>query len=306
MSESGRIISQAAQLDSTQSGNAAGLLPSDCHTTGSSSRSSETTVTKGVSDGGGTLHPGSKQDIRPELSDDTYCGGNDCSSGVFLLSAVEDGQTALAKRMIERGADVNATDNHGRRPLQMAITGGLGTLAKLMVERGADVNATDNHGRRPLQMAITGGLGTLAKLMVERGADVNATDNHGRRPLQMAITGGLGTLAKLMVECGAISKATNYHRQFTEPPIQTADAESCNRTEALQTVQAYSSHGWSSISGTFPPNTSLEVSSHNGVLQIINTQHAARASQVSAGRGATQFFGDEDAFLSFVSARMEN
>jgi ankyrin repeat protein len=53
-----------------------------------------------------------------------------------------------------------------------------------LVERGADVNAHDNHGTTPLIYACRdGGNLEIIKFLVERGADVNARAEDGYTPL---------------------------------------------------------------------------------------------------------------------------
>jgi ankyrin repeat protein len=140
---------------------------------------------------------------------------------------------ALAKLLVEKGADVNAVGKDERgypsTPLwwaAMAVDGGKEgglALTQLLVEKGADVNAVgrDDDGDQitPLCWAAgavyncrEGGL-ALAQLLVEKGAHVNAVgeagDGNQSIPLWWAAQavcgsreGGLA-LAQLLVEKGA-------------------------------------------------------------------------------------------------------
>ncbi|KAI5788606.1 hypothetical protein FPQ18DRAFT_342953 [Pyronema domesticum] len=53
-------------------------------------------------------------------------------------------------------ADVSATDFEGRTPLHRAMKDRYETVARLLIERGADVPATDEYGQAPLQVQASG------------------------------------------------------------------------------------------------------------------------------------------------------
>ncbi len=67
------------------------------------------------------------------------------------------GSPELIKYLVEKGADVNArADGNGWTPLhQKAIFSSGTTTAQALIACGADVNAKDNGGRTPLDMART-------------------------------------------------------------------------------------------------------------------------------------------------------
>jgi len=72
-------------------------------------------------------------------------------------------------------------------PLQFAARQGCLECANLLVEKGADVNASDENDVPVLTMAIINGHYDLAAFLVEKGANVNAADNTGRTPLYAAV-----------------------------------------------------------------------------------------------------------------------
>ena len=67
------------------------------------------------------------------------------------------------------------------------------------MQLGADVNAGDAAGRRPLHRAAQQGHVEVGHLtLVQQGADVNAEDNDGDRPLhEAALTGHVEAVATL-------------------------------------------------------------------------------------------------------------
>ncbi len=94
-------------------------------------------------------------------------------------AAMFDGYSTV-KRLLERGADVNARDDHGDTPLDGASTA---KIAALLIEHGADVNARDDHGYTLLHDADDA---EIATVLIEHGADVNAR-SYGQTPLEWRI-----------------------------------------------------------------------------------------------------------------------
>ena len=66
--------------------------------------------------------------------------------------AVLADQGAVAQFLIDRGASLNARakDEHGGTPLHWAAAWGRVAMAKRLMEAGADANAKDNNGFTPL------------------------------------------------------------------------------------------------------------------------------------------------------------
>ena len=60
-----------------------------------------------------------------------------------LHAAVASGNQAEIKNLIAGGADLNATDGHGRTPLMVAGYRRDVAAARLLIKAGADVNALD-------------------------------------------------------------------------------------------------------------------------------------------------------------------
>ena len=70
----------------------------------------------------------------------------------------------------------------------MAIDKGMAGEAALMVEKGANLDASDKDGKTALMMAIDKGMAGEASLMVERGANLNSV---AQEPLRSGY-GGFG------------------------------------------------------------------------------------------------------------------
>ncbi|MFN3648342.1 MAG: ankyrin repeat domain-containing protein [Armatimonadota bacterium] len=111
-------------------------------------------------------------------------------SQTALMTATVGDDTALAKLLLSRGAEIEARDSGGRNALRHAC-GGLFfrqiKVAQLLVRAGADVNVRDESGVTPLLAACEAPTGSpeIVQLLIRAGADLNAVDRNGRTPLMV-------------------------------------------------------------------------------------------------------------------------
>ncbi|KIJ96419.1 hypothetical protein K443DRAFT_107302 [Laccaria amethystina LaAM-08-1] len=126
--------------------------------------------------------------------------------GHVLQVASYEGHEAIAKLLINNGADVNAQGGEYGNALQAASFCGHEIIAKLLIENGADVNAQGGEYGNALQAALFWGHEAVAKLLIEKGADVNAqegeygNDLQYRYALQRALFSGDEAIAKFLNE----------------------------------------------------------------------------------------------------------
>ena len=88
------------------------------------------------------------------------------------------GDTALVKRLLDEGADINAKDG-GLTLLTKAATEGYLKTAKLLIDKGADINARTNEGSSALMAASMAGYTKIVELLVNAGANTKAKNNMG-------------------------------------------------------------------------------------------------------------------------------
>ncbi|MFZ1536682.1 MAG: ankyrin repeat domain-containing protein [Chromatiaceae bacterium] len=112
---------------------------------------------------------------------------------LFRMGGQEDPQ-ALLSQLIEEGV----TDRD---------------VLALVIAQGADVNAQDPLGERPLHHAVTGGQILLVKRLIALGAEVNLTDAQGRTPLALANDSRRRDMAALLESFGASPSPTHQHPQ---------------------------------------------------------------------------------------------
>ena len=103
-----------------------------------------------------------------------------------LLIASQNGRLEGVRVLLERGADINKTDNHGETPLLGASRNGHLNVVRVLLAGGADINKADNNGITPLWIASSLGRVNVVKLLLREGADINKASNRGWTPLSIA------------------------------------------------------------------------------------------------------------------------
>jgi hypothetical protein len=98
------------------------------------------------------------------------CGGKGDDLNTKLLAAVESGSLSEVTSLLEKGANVDATDDFDRTPLMMASLGGHTRITEVLIKAGADLNATAKYGQTALQFAEERGNGDIVDLLLGAGA----------------------------------------------------------------------------------------------------------------------------------------
>ena len=94
-----------------------------------------------------------------------------------LREAVEAGDAALCRALVERGADREARDAYGKTALHDAVIHAHEDVLEVLCDAGCDIEARDVNGRTPLGFAAAGGKVRLAALLLNRGAHREAHDD---------------------------------------------------------------------------------------------------------------------------------
>jgi ankyrin repeat protein len=103
-----------------------------------------------------------------------------------LMMAALKGHLDLAKKLVERGADVNKT---GWTPLHYAATNGHLAIMELLLENHAYIDAESPNGSTPLMMAAHYGTPAAVKLLLEAGADPTLKNQLGLTAIDFARQG---------------------------------------------------------------------------------------------------------------------
>ncbi len=126
--------------------------------------------------------------------------------GFFPLAlAAFFGRGEVAELLLERGADVHQAARNEMRvtALHAAVASGQLAIARSLLERGAQVNARQQQGWTPLHGAVGEGRLELAELLLAHGADLNARNDEGKTPLAVALERNQPAVAEWMRRHGA-------------------------------------------------------------------------------------------------------
>ena len=77
-----------------------------------------------------------------------FSGGAGASDAGALLEAARRGDTAQVASLLERKVEVDAPSADGSTPLLLATANDHLAVARQLIEAGADVNKADKDGRR--------------------------------------------------------------------------------------------------------------------------------------------------------------
>ena len=87
-----------------------------------------------------------------------------------LSDAARKGDTATVQTLLNNGADVNATDEHGGTALMYAAVNGHTATVQALIDAGADVNKLHNFGKSALILAQEKGHTAVVGLLIQAGA----------------------------------------------------------------------------------------------------------------------------------------
>jgi cytohesin len=183
------------------------------------------------------------------------------TTDISIQEAAEDGDIKVVKQHLAAGMDVNAK-RFGITPLHQAAYWGNKKIAELLIDKDADVNATNDDNETPLDWAVMGGEKSIANLIrkhggktrkeleaaelgvsvevlpdisihdaagarrrkgnieavkqhLAAGTDVDARDKQDKTPLQHAAFHGHKEVVELLIDNGADVNATDKYGDTT-------------------------------------------------------------------------------------------
>jgi ankyrin repeat protein len=135
-----------------------------------------------------------------------------------LHSAARQGQLAVARFLIDKGADLEWPSGFSQTPLHHAVGNGHKAMTELLLAAGARVDPKDSQGETPLFKAVDRGFLEIAKVLLAAGADVNATlSSDQSTPLHRAVEQGRAAMIDLLLDAGADLEARISDRDTSTP-----------------------------------------------------------------------------------------
>jgi hypothetical protein len=133
-----------------------------------------------------------------------------------ICMAIEDGQylanVATVRQWLDTGGDANASARYGPPLLLLAAWYGRASIIDLLLSRGADIDATDNHGRTAVYELLNHWMAHRSlpalRVLLSHGADVNLARPTGgflggRSPLMIAANEEGTDIIRLLLRAGA-------------------------------------------------------------------------------------------------------
>ena len=138
-----------------------------------------------------------------------------------LMLAIEYGQEKIVDFLIERGARIEAMDGNGNTALIKAVGDARRIqIVKGLLNFGANVNASNNHGVTPLMIAVKGGSEEMVRVLLEKKPDLEARANDGETALLIAAKEGFTSIVQSLLHRGAECVA-GYPRGGTPQDVAT-------------------------------------------------------------------------------------
>ena len=130
-----------------------------------------------------------------------------CASEMAGVKSEADQRTSdsallCARLLLQKGADADAADSGGVRPLHHAAAGGAVALVESLVAAGASLQAQSGSGT-PLHWAAGSGRGKAVKRLLELGAPVDAANSQGLTPIVMAAVSGSDAAVAALADANA-------------------------------------------------------------------------------------------------------
>ena len=165
-----------------------------------------------------------------------------CNTALHLTTDVQQ-----MRSWLEKGANIEAENVIGLRPIHCAVRTGIVELVELLIQHGANVDAEDVFGNRPLHDAVSHGL-DVVQLLIQSGAKLDVQNTDGKTPLHIAVERQLSDVIRLLFEKHADSTLTDVWRNtplhYLCPNMLTRDAfskcsiEHTNRDQHMSTENA--------------------------------------------------------------------
>ena len=134
--------------------------------------------------------------------------------GVPLATLIEQGNHKAALARIRAGADVNAAQPDGTRPIHWAVEKLDYAVLDALIARKAKVDVTNEFGSTPLGEAAKLGDARMVKALLDAGARPDIPNQDGETPLMLAVKTGELPVVKLLVDAGAnVNARETFHNQ---------------------------------------------------------------------------------------------
>lgn len=153
----------------------------------------------------------SPHQVKDELSKDASLVLKSGTPALCLAALYSFNPDVLAV-LLDHGADINAAStaltSEGDTALHCAVNSAHPTysIVQFLLDRGADVSATDAKGNTPLHAALSAPYQAqleIVQVLLDKAADINAANRNGFTPLHCAAERRDESVIRLLIGAGA-------------------------------------------------------------------------------------------------------
>ncbi len=131
-----------------------------------------------------------------------------------LASLIESGNRKAALERIRTGADVNAAQPDGTRPIHWAVYRVDYELLAALIAKKANVNVKNEFGATPIAQAAELADARMVKMLLDAGADAEGPNPDGQTALMGAIKTGAVDVVEMLIKAGAnVNTIEKFHKQ---------------------------------------------------------------------------------------------
>ena len=124
------------------------------------------------------------------------------AAGSDVADAIERGDLAAARALVQKGANVNAPQSDGATALHWAVYRNSVEAVDVLMRAGAK-SAANREGMTPLAMAALYGNSQIVDRLLKGGADAKALGPNGESMVMFGARNGNPDVIRLLVEAGA-------------------------------------------------------------------------------------------------------
>ncbi|NPD84761.1 hypothetical protein HNS38_08335 [Lentimicrobium sp. L6] len=144
----------------------------------------------------------------------TWVDSTISGTATLLIIASYYGHDSIVRLLLDNNADINfRVSSNGYNSLQYALfTNKLSTI-QLLIDKGIDVNNSDNNQQTALHLALNRRSYKVYDALMAANCDMNAQYSNGNTALHYSIENNLDSISKCLIDAGADLKLLNNNKE---------------------------------------------------------------------------------------------
>ena len=198
-----------------------------------------------------------------------------------VMSAITARKTEIVLFLLDKGADVNAVNEHGRSLLHYAAGPDQNvTITQQLLRDNANIESHDQQGQTPLCAAAFHSNHAVCRTLLHYGASVKSLEKDGWTALHyLAMRGNPDFMQRLLLKEGPDVEAFYEPERFG---LQARSAHNISINEMMELVELFVEKG-ADVDARVQGRTALEIAALTGqdVLAMALMYHGATAEGVN-------------------------